>query len=298
MHLIHPVQRLMTSPDVYLFPSPIAGSYPVFNDPAYWDDGLKPVIYLKGELWHITMNLFHTLQWLGERAWFVVGLALLLWMQFRSRSAGPFKQIMPALLCFGCMWGLYVLVNVEGRYIFGIFTAILLLGAAAVRLPDSDAVRKIVAIGCIIVACGAALDALNVAASEVFAGVRQNKIGNFKVASAIGPFGNPYWEIAQTLNQRLGLKPDDQVACMRQGCDLTYWAQLAGVRIVADMSREDDYWAATPADRAKAMSLLAHSGVKAVVTRYLGAGAESEGWIPISDPNEKPQQELFARLTR
>src|SRR5262249_16599256 len=120
----------------------------------------------------------------------------------------------------------------------------------------------------------------------------------FKERSAIGPFGNPYWDVAKMLNHRLGLKPNDQVACMQTGCDLTYWASLAGVRVVADISRENDYWAAPPADPAKAMSLLAQSGVKAVITRYLGAGSESEKWIPLSNPHENPEQALFAKLTR
>jgi hypothetical protein len=46
------------------------------------------------------------------------------------------------------------------------------------------------------------------------------------------------------------------------------------------------------------MAVLAGVGVKAIVERHLGAGAESEGWIPLSDPNEMSAQGLYARLTK
>ncbi len=298
MKLTHPAPRVMTSPDVYLYPGPVQGSFPVFDDPSYWDDGLKPAFYLKGQAWHIAMNLFHTVEWLGKRAWFSVALLLMLVVQLRCGTKARLRGVLPVLFWYACMWGLYLLVDVESRYIFGVGTAMLLLVAATVRLPDTEMLRKAVSACLLIVVLGAGVQGLNAAAGQVYAGLRQVYVGKFRETRAIGPFGNPYWEIARTLNERLGLKPNDQVACMQTGCDLTYWASLAGVRIVADVSREDDYWAMPSENRAKAMSLLAQSGVKAIVTRHLGPGAESEGWIALNDPHEKPEQGLFARVVR
>jgi hypothetical protein len=98
------------------------------------------------------------------------------------------------------------------------------------------------------------------------------------------PYDNPYWEAAQALTRKLGLHANDSIACNDLGCDDTYWARLAGLRVTADISTEADYGEATPADRARAMPVLAGVGVKAIVARHLGAGAESEGWMPLSDP--------------
>jgi len=298
MHLVHPAQRLMTSPDVYYYPDPVPGTYPVFDDPSYWDDGLRPSFYLQGEVWHVAMNLFHTLTWLATRGVFVVGLVLLLYLQFKSGDRAQFRVILPVLMLFLSVWMLYLLVDIENRYIFGIGTAILLSGAAMIKLRDSGSLPRIVGMCTLVLVCGVAVESLGFAAGELFSGVRQVHTGKFKQARGIGALDNPFWEIAQNLHDRLHLQPNDQVACMQTGCDNTYWASLANTRITADLSREEDYWAAPPDARARAMAVLAERGVKAVVTRHLGAGAESEGWIPLFDPYEMPSQDLFARFTK
>src|SRR5579871_1517477 len=291
MQLAHPARQLLKSPGVYEYASPVAGTFPTFDDPSYWNEGLRPTFYLKGQVWHIAMNLYHTASWLGRRGEFVIALAVLLWMQRQFGAAGRLREILPVLLWFTGLWGLYLLVDVEDRYVFAALTAILLLAAASVRLPDSSMMRRVVSAGVLILVCGAMLRPLDTAGQEVFYGVKRMFIGPVK-AKAFGPYENPYWKIAQRLTGRMGLHASDQVACMQLGCDNTYWAQLAGLRITADISSESDYWAASPEDRARAMAALAGVGVKALVTRNLGPGAESEGWIPISDPHERPAEDL------
>jgi hypothetical protein len=120
-------------------------------------------------------------------------------------------------------------------------------------------------------------------------------VGPFKT-QAVGPYDNPYWEVAQTLTRRLGLHANDSVACIDLGCDDTYWARLAGLRATADISTRPII--GNPPPRGSQLAVLAAAGVKAVVARDLGAGAEYEGWIPLSDPNEMPAQGLYARLTK
>jgi hypothetical protein len=295
--LVHPARRLMKSPDVYEFAAPIQGTYPAFDDPSYWNDGLKPVLYLKGEVWHIAMNLYHTLSWLARRGEFVVALILLLMVQLRSRTRGPWREVLPVLLWFASLWGVYLLVDVEDRYVFAALTAILLLAAATVRVPDSGNLRRIAAACTLILAGGAAIRALDAAGEKVYFGVKQKYVGTAKMKS-VGPYQNPYSEIAEILKNKLALRPNDSVACMQLGCDNPYWARLAGLRVTADLSAESDYWKATPAHRAQAMAALAGAGVKAVVARNLGPGAESEGWVPLGDPHDKSQQELYARPTK
>jgi hypothetical protein len=297
MKLAHPARRLLKSPDVYEFGSPVKGSFPIFDDPSYWDDGLRPAFYLKGQLWHIVMNLYHTAAWLAGRGEFIVGLALIMFLQRRSRTPARIRETLPVLLWFAGLWGLYVLVDIEARYVFAFLLAMLLLAASSVRLPDSAQVRRIAAVCTLVLVGGVAVRSLNAGAAKVYSGIRMTSVGRFKQKS-FGPFYNPYWEDAQTLASRLGLRPGDSVACMQLGCDDTYWARLAGLRITAELSGETDYWKTSAAERAKAMSVLASAGVKAVVTRHLGSGAGSEGWVPLSNPHELPEaQGLYARLT-
>jgi len=295
--LAHPARRLLRSPDVYEFGSPVDGSFPIFNDPSYWDDGLRPVFYMKGQLWHIAMNLYHTASWLARRGEFVIALLFLLCLQVYSRTPGRFRETLPVFVWFASLWGLYLLVDVEDRYVFAVLTSIFLLAVASLRLPDFPHMRQAVTVCTIILVSGAVIRSLDVAGEKVFYGIRQMFIGPVKM-KAVGPYQNPYWEVAQKLTGTLGLHANDSVACMELGCDNTYWARLAGLRVTADISREAEYWAASRADRARAMAALAGAGVKAVVARHLGTGAESEGWTPLSDPNETPAQELYARLTQ
>ncbi len=298
MKLLHPARRLMKSPEVYEFAWPVDGTFPTFDDPSYWDDGLKPAFYLKGQLWHIAMNLYHTLAWLAGRGEFVVGLLLLLFLQRRSRVPPRLRETLPVLLWFAGLWGLYLLVDIEARYVFSFLLAMLLLAAASVRLADSAQVRGIAAVCTLVLVGGVAVRSLNAGAAKVYSGIRMTSVGRFKQKS-FGPFYNPYWEDAGALTSRLGLRPGDSVACMQLGCDDTYWARLAGLRVTAELSGDTDYWKTSAADRARAMSVLASAGVKAVVTRHLGPGAQSEGWVPLSDPHELPEaQALYARLTQ
>jgi len=292
MALVHPARRVLQSPEVYEFAEPVPGSFPMFDDPSYWDDGLKPVFYVKGELWHLAMDSYHTLAWLGRRGEFVIALLLLALVQYRARIPAALREILPVLLWFTCLWGLYMLVDVEDRYVFAVLTSMLLLAAAAIRLPESRQMRRIVSVCALILVCGAALRAIGAASDKFYNGIKDKYINVSPInPKGIGPFDSPYWEVAKNLIDRVGVQPNDSVACMRAGCNDPYWARLAGVRITADVPKEYQYWQASPADRDKAMSALAGVGVKAMVTRWLGPGAETEGWIPLG-------QSLYARRTK
>ena len=63
--------------------------------------------------------------------------------------------------------------------------------------------------------------------------------------------------------------------------DSLYWARLAGVRIVAEVTGDHDFWSGKPETRADALRALEQTGAKAVVaqleTREPVLAAE-EGW--------------------
>jgi len=52
----HPQRKLADEPTVYEFAAPIGGSYPLWYDPSYWYEGIKPHFSLKGQL----MALYRT----------------------------------------------------------------------------------------------------------------------------------------------------------------------------------------------------------------------------------------------
>ena len=38
---VHPTRQVATNPDIFEFAAPIAGTYPPWYDPTYWDEGAR-----------------------------------------------------------------------------------------------------------------------------------------------------------------------------------------------------------------------------------------------------------------
>lgn len=281
LHLLHPTRRLLAVPAVYEFAEPVKGTFPAFDDPSYWDDGLRPRLYLKGEIWHIAMNLFHTFSWLARRGAIVVGLLFLLILRRRARIPFARDAVLPLLLWFGALWGIYLMVDVEDRYVFGALIAVIILIASGVRLPNSGTLRTAVTTCIVLVVCGIAVRALEFRTDKAYLAVKEKEIG---------PYHDPYWAVGENLRNRMGLRQGDTLACLEKACESPYWARLEGFRVVADLPREAEYWTHNAEVRGKVLSVLDSIGVRALVSRGLGEGAESEGWIPLGS-------NLYARAT-
>ena len=182
------------------------------------------------------------------------------------------------------LWGLYLIVDVEDRYVFAALTALLLLTASAVRLPSPGTWRPIVSACVLVLVCGVALRSLETASDKVYRAVKEK---------TFGPYSDPYWQVAQTLKSRLNLQSGDSLACLEHACESPYWARLAGLRIVADIPREAEYWGADNDSRNKALGVLAATGVKALIGTDPRDGAEAEGWIPLG--RIPPDRDLYAK---
>ncbi len=46
----HPTRKILGSPPMYEFATPIGGAYPPWYDPSYWNEGVVPHVTLKGQL--------------------------------------------------------------------------------------------------------------------------------------------------------------------------------------------------------------------------------------------------------
>src|SRR5439155_19918674 len=56
--MTHPVQHIVNAPKSYEFRMPLRTTYPLWCNPAYWHQGLKPFFNLKGQLLAIEGALF------------------------------------------------------------------------------------------------------------------------------------------------------------------------------------------------------------------------------------------------
>ena len=91
--------------------------------------------------------------------------------------------------------------------------------------------------------------------------------------------------IAQAL-ARLGIRPGDEISVVGHSLD-SYYARLAGVRIVAQIWDDPDKIAALDAPRVhQVLGQLRQIGVKALVSRTAKPGfVNDEGWVAIPNTN-------------
>jgi hypothetical protein len=82
--------------------------------------------------------------------------------------------------------------------------------------------------------------------------------------------------------QRVGLHPGDSLGYLQAPEDESnkYWARLAKMTIVADMSFQDvpAFWGADATTQAKVIAAFHDAGVKAIVAYKAPASARTTGW--------------------
>ena len=48
--LVHPSRKILDTPPIYEFATPVKGTLPIWYDPSYWTEGAVPRVSLKREL--------------------------------------------------------------------------------------------------------------------------------------------------------------------------------------------------------------------------------------------------------
>jgi hypothetical protein len=281
----HPTRQLLAYPPVYEFATPIRGTYPLWYDPAYWDEGMVDRLDLPAQLSALVRHgsvIITTA--LGLRAGFAVGLIVLLVSGGRKTLgwrdlAARWPLLVPGVTGLALYW----IVHAEPRYL-GAFLVLLYLACyAAAELPAAVGAR---------VATGVAA-ALVFLLLDPFAADTPRYYGEFpKLVRLEDQPPNKYWAIAEGVH-RLGIGPGDPVASERYA-NLTnvLWARLARVRIIAedfykrsgpqpDAARAGDFWAAPAASQRAVLAAFAKAGAKAVIADEMPRGQDTVGWKPI-----------------
>jgi hypothetical protein len=256
--LLHPPRKLMDTPAVYEFASPVPGTLPLWYDPVYWNAGGAVPVTPRAQLAMILDNLSRYGALLRDWTPSLAGLAVLLSMG-RPRSipaalGAVWCVIVPALVTLAA----YSLINVEGRYVAGCFVLLFVAAFAAVRLAGDPVSRRLLAAVC------ATAFALQVA--PVAAGILADA-GREVTAIARGDWTvDRHRVVAQALADT-GVQAGEGVAVIGDYFSAG-WARLARVRIVAVV---DDHGAPASGGggdtvRARVLTALAHARVRTIVS--------------------------------
>ena len=266
----HPTRRIFRSPDVYEFGSPFQATYGAWYDPSYWYEGVTAHVNLRTQLRVLLGSARDCLRLfvLGQPA-LLTGLFILLWMSWRPGFRPRDTAINPVLLLPAIVpFGLYGLIHMEFRYVAPTAVVIWLALMTGVRVPDAPNAKRWVAGTVSGVVLTWFLATALWGADDDVEKLRTHRRGA----------GDAVVQVASKLEE-LGLRPGDKVAFIGDTFR-AYWARLARVRIVAEITPPDAtaYWHADDALQSRVMNALAAAGVRAVITDSLPADASSVGW--------------------
>jgi hypothetical protein len=283
---VHAEQVLAENPPVYSYAAHPVGTYPLWFDPAYWAAGLKPHIYLRGQVE----------RW-GRCAALLVRyginhpegiLLLLVLLAYGATLPRKWREWMPWVPVMG--WGvlmlaIYFMVDLQDRYLTTSLLLFCVPTLALLRARDYEPARGMKRHAVVMTASALVilLAGLSLADAARDLGERRR---------LLSPTGHEGWynknifEAAHALNQ-LGLGKGMAVACMGdKACFLDqYWARLADTPIRAEIGTPNDVdpqdeWEHI-ADKTHVTAPLEEHGIHAIVAIFPDTTQKPTGWVQL-----------------
>ena len=269
--LLHPPTRLGSDPDIFEYDAHMTGTYPPWFDPTYWTAGLRAefhpsnqarALYRTGGYY---VNLF-----LGGAGVAATLLVILISLGGADiHLARQLRDQLPLLALALAGLAIYLLVNVESRYVASFAALLWILPVAAAQgLQSRGPVRWL---DRAVLACAACL-VIPVTLHAVADAWESRNVTN----------AHP--EVAARL-RALGLRPGDRVANIgiERGEKLgssfeAFWAYLAQVQIVAEIPDGRDFLCADKRTAERVYADLAQVGARAAVTMAMPSRWCSAGW--------------------
>ncbi|MCU1248392.1 MAG: hypothetical protein JWQ49_1421 [Edaphobacter sp.] len=257
----HPLRVLASHPKVYEFGTPIAGTFPLWYDPPYWNAGWDTGFHLVPEVVAIEKGIVNLSDFAFVDMACITTLCLVLFLSSGSwsKSLQALRTYWPILAPGAALVLVYSLVHVEVRYISAVLTigyGSLLIAASS--LHDGRTVHLLRAAAFALAVIVLWQFTYDVAISDKV----EDKSGR-RVALA-------HLAIAEQLHYE-GVHPGDRVAVIGNGYG-AYWARLLQAKIVADVPTgatfgtfNDMFWSAPPDDRQRVLDALRSTGARAVV---------------------------------
>ncbi len=266
---MHPNRKIFHAPAIYEFGTPIGGTYPVWYDPSYWNEGIKIHLDLKNQLRIIKNELKGYFEILYPDYGVLFFCSFILYLMGHRRwlavkdIAEHWSLFIPAVIAL-CM---YSLVAVDYRYVAPFFTLLWLGIFSGIRLPDSVESKRLLRSVTIVIVIAMMIT------------TTRNLI-QFKT-----PLSHTHWQVADALN-KMGVLPGDKVARIG-GSHAYFWARLAKVRIVAEIpdKETDNFWKAESPVKSNVIKTFGKTGAKVIVTNRIPSDVSPVGWQRIGNTN-------------
>jgi hypothetical protein len=287
VRLTHPPRTLMEKPLILEFGSPITGTYPLWYDPCYWNEGANPRFDLRQQLVALKENLLRYGHAFVEMASLFAGLLVLGVLRRRApTTAKPEWRWYWLLLWPVAAAAMYACVHVEYRFL-GAFFVLFWLAAYRVMLSGMQRTTETAVLATVL--CSLIISTIGGAVLS----------HHYQIDDPKRP---DYLIIADGL-KKLGIKQGDELATVGDAFE-AYYARPAGIRIVAQIPEADEFWTLSAAETEKAKEALGRIGVKALLAKESPHGF-GHGWQEISGTRLNhvkvlllPQSKILANLER
>ena len=275
---LHPSRKIFDTPAVYEFSGAPGVSYPPWYDPSYFYEGLTPHFNLRQQVAAVWRNLTGLYSFLLFRPFMVaLGLALFLLLY----QSGKLQFVMRNLLAYWFLIipsliapALYLLINIELRYLAPFVAVIALCCLAGVQLAATSETRRLVSGASLGLLLFFGLSILPHTARLAYSVMRELSSGSSELTDV-------QWQVAYELQQR-GVQQNDRVASVGNTM-FAAWPRLARVRVVSEIPTAPDneaekFWAVDEVTRAQALAAIAGTGARVIVAEAAPSWATQEGW--------------------
>jgi hypothetical protein len=260
-------------PSTFLYRYEIPCTWPGGFDICYWEKGLRPKLDPTAHLKVVAANISAVAT---QNPWILAVVAWFVFMTwFGSFSPGQLRDpsfFYVLIIPSAAGMAFYCLIHMEPRYI----AAYVFLGFTAMvsglRYPGGHAGKnRIMSVISWLLLC-------------FFIATMAHSLMDQSTRDLYSLPGKQSYRDAFLDQKRLvallqtkGLGKGEEVAIV--GCPPTYWARMAGVRIVGEVYDKDEYLTSTKQERISAVKALKKSGIKALIgkdSRF--KDFTSEGW--------------------
>ncbi len=253
---VHPPRNLHSSPDLFEFARPGYGSYPIWYDPSYWNEGLWPSFDLEQQWSATKRTLSRYLSILRGRLDLVlVAIAILVHAAVYSPAGASVDRrirawflFLPALAGFA----MYSLVYVEHRHIAVFVVAFWAAIFASFTFPGSSRTATMAngLAGCVL---AGTLIILLLGVPGGLQAIRERP-------------DRVHWRVAQELARR-GARPGDRIMVLGSALWQAPSAHLARVQITAEIPGVEAvaFWTAVRPIQSSVMERAAATGIRLAV---------------------------------
>jgi hypothetical protein len=255
---VHPTRRLLQHPPLFEFDGPVAGTYPPWVDPSYWNEGLQGHFKLGPQMEVLASTIPSEARLLfRSRPELVVGVIVLALLSGHLWLVG-LRELWSLVVVSLAGLGIYLPILEHDRHLGGFVLLLFLPLIAAGRLRlDLQKVGGYVAVAVFLVmALGTADYTVRVATHHP------------AIAGSV-PDSTAQDLVAAEELRRMGAQPGDRVAVIGDAAS-AYWARLAKLHIVAEImdanSGAKEFWSAPDEVKQNVYQAFAQTHAELLVT--------------------------------